>query len=60
MDPRLVVVIGSKGVRLIRMVASSPKEEDAAVDLYKRLRKNLQSIDKSLKTEARSGVINEL
>jgi hypothetical protein len=30
------------------MVASSSKEEDEAVALYMRLRKNLRSIDKTL------------
>jgi hypothetical protein len=51
MDPRIVLVIGSKGVRLVRIVASSPKEEDKAVDLYMKLRKNLRSIDKTLQGE---------
>ena len=51
MEPRLVLVIGSKGVRLVRMVASCPKEEEEAINLYLKLRKNLRSIDRTLQAE---------
>lgn len=51
MEPRLVVVIGSRGVRLVRIVASSSKEEDEAFALYLRVKKTLRSIDKTLQAE---------
>lgn len=54
MNPRLVVVIGEKGVSLIRMVASSPKEEDEAINLYMKVKGKLRSIDKTLQTKVQS------
>lgn len=51
MEPRLVIVVGLKGIRLIRMVASSSEEEDEAVRLYSRLKKKLRAIDKTLQNK---------
>jgi len=50
MEPKLVIVIGTKGVRLVRLVASSETEEKEALDLYLRLKNNLRAIDKTLRT----------
>jgi hypothetical protein len=49
MEPKLVIVIGTKGVRLIRLVASCESEEKEALDLYLRLKNNLRAIDKTLR-----------
>lgn len=52
MEPRLVLVIGSRGIRLIRIVASSEKEEDKSINLYLKLRKIFQSIEKTLQSDS--------
>lgn len=49
MDPRLVVVIGDRGVRLIRLVSKDDREEELCLDLYRKVKKELRKIDKVLK-----------
>jgi hypothetical protein len=49
MDPRLVVVIGDRGIRMIRMVSNDDKEEEKCLDLYQRVKKQLKKIDRELK-----------
>jgi hypothetical protein len=49
MDPKLVVVIGDRGVRLIRLVSKDAQEEEKCLGLYQKIRKELRKIDKVLK-----------
>ena len=47
-EPRLVLVIGSEGVRLIRMVASCREDEEESISLYLKLRPIFHLIDEEL------------
>lgn len=49
MEPRLVIVIGMKGIRLVRLVCSNDKEEEVSLKLYKKIKGFLNLIDKTLK-----------
>ena len=50
MDPAIVIVIRSDGIKGIRLVASSPKEERAAMDLYRKIQKPVNSIRKIIES----------
>jgi len=50
MGPAIVIVIRSDGVKGIRLVASSPKEEQAAMDLYRKIQKPINSIRKIIES----------
>lgn len=48
MNPRVVVVIGPKGIKLTRLVASNDTEEEMCLSLYLKIRDMLSSINKIL------------
>lgn len=49
MGPRLIIVLGIKGIRLIRFICKDGKEEEVSLGLYLRIKKFLDRIDKALK-----------
>jgi hypothetical protein len=53
MDPAIVLVIRESGIRTIRLVASTPREERAAMALYTRIQKPVDRIQKILLGEKR-------
>ena len=48
MEPRLVVVIGMKGIRLVRLACSNDAEEEMCLGLYLKIRDTLNSINEIL------------
>jgi hypothetical protein len=48
MNPRLVVVIGDKGINLVRLVSKDDREEEKCLNLYQKVKKQLKKIDKEL------------
>jgi len=52
MNPRLAVVIGNRGVHLIRLISKDRKEQDECLELFQKVRKGLDKIDKELKKNA--------
>lgn len=51
-EPLLSVKIGPKGVMAVHVMAYSEAIEEKADQLYKKVKKHLHEIDKSLSTEA--------
>jgi len=54
MGARLVLVIGARGIQLVRMYVSSYREEEEAINLFLKVRKNLWSIDRALASKCGS------
>ncbi len=48
-DPRIVVVIGQQGVRLIRLVSKDYRDEEKSLELYRKIKPQLRKIDKVLR-----------
>ena len=48
MEPKMVILIGMKGIRLVRFVCKDDKEEEVVLGLYLKIKKFLRLIDKAL------------
>jgi hypothetical protein len=54
MDPAVIMVIRTNGIEVIRLVASTPKEERLAMDLYCSIQRPINDIRKIIRSGNRT------